>query len=196
MQRGSRYNSLRAAAQNGLLHLGQVLRRVASHLGLLLCLVHFLVHILLQVDQCLVVVGRWYEEVAGLLALRWLDLAVSCQAEVLDWLLAWFGRGLGRELVDEELLCGLTCFELLATQEHLDLECHVFFGSITSNPEVVVSMFLVKGVLHVVVFSPVDLKELVVLAIVREAGSLLQLLGQDVPTYWLAGLGRLCLLAG
>ena len=169
------------------MHLGQVFRRVAGLLGLLLRLICILVHVLLQVHQSLVVVRCRHQEVARLLARCWLDLAIRRQAEV--YLLG--GVGLGRELVDEQLLGGFAGFELLASHEHLDLECHVFFGVVAADAQVVVAVLLVKGVLHVVVFAAVDLEELVVLGVVGEGGGLLQLLGQDVAAdgLGLSGLG-------
>lgn len=155
---------------------------------MLLRLISALIDVLLQVDQCLIVVRCWHEEVAGLLSGGWLDLAVRGQAVVL------IASLFGGELVDEELLGGLACFELLAADEHFDLECHVFFGVVAADAQVVVAVLLVQGVLHVVVFAAVDLEELIVLCVIGEGCRFLQLLRQDVAAdgLGLVGLGLTC----
>lgn len=82
---------------------------------------------------------------------------------------------LQRVFVDEQLLVSLTGLELLSSYEHLDFHHHVFFRAVAgTDPQVVVAMLLVQGVLHVVIISPMDFEELVVIRIIGKLRGLLQ----------------------
>lgn len=86
------------------------------------------VDLLLDVDVGPIVMSGGHQEVAGLLALLWPDVAVGGELVITSWeLVLWI-------LVHIQFLVLLCCFQLVALKKHFDLEAKIVLVAVCSDP--------------------------------------------------------------
>lgn len=105
-------------------------------------------------------VSSWHEEIACLLSLVGPYVAICGELVVASWEFV-FGV-----LVYIELFILLSCFQMVAFEEHLDFEAEVILIGVGTNSEIIEPVLLVHGVLHVVEISLMGFKELVIFRVV------------------------------